>query len=460
MSRKVIMMALSLTLSCMVVSAQQQAKLLQRAQTQVAAGRYQEAFELLRDADHAIVEDASLDEKGVAAWRYKTAHERLGMYIQMHRSDRALEQIGIMERHATASGDERIKNDLLYNKAIYYYSFGQDVKGNAVFKEMAGKLTASKEYEKVDEVYQTLIASARKSGSGGMVAEAYSGYMAWKDSAHALQVADVTRTLQQKITEGQNTIDEKDSTLAARQRVLTALATLATVLAVVLALAALLLLRGIHVIRKQKKTIRRANESNALKAQFISNISSQLSPTLQKLDAGQPEVKAMQDFAAHLQMLSQLETSMDEKVELEQTNLQPFCEELAAQIRDRVRSGVLVAVDAPKMSAMLHREYVSHILRHLLTNAVKYTPEGGHIRLEYKKRSAHKQQFIVSNTGSQIPEEKREDVFKPFRQIHDLTQGDGLGLPICRQMAQKMNGDIIIDPQFTKGTRFVLELTN
>lgn len=460
MSRKVIMMALSLTLSCMVVSAQQQAKLLQRAQTQVAAGRYQEAFELLRDADHAIVEDTSLDEKGVAAWRYKTAHERLGMYIQMHRSDRALEQIGIMERHATASGDERIKNDLLYNKAIYYYSFGQDVKGNAVFKEMAGKLTASKEYEKVDEVYQTLIASARKSGSGGMVAEAYSGYMAWKDSAHALQVADVTRTLQQKITEGQNTINEKDSTLAARQRVLTALATLATVLAVVLALAVLLLLRGIHVIRKQKKTIRRANESNALKAQFISNISSQLSPTLQKLDAGQPEVKAMQDFAAHLQMLSQLETSMDEKVELEQTNLQPFCEELAAQIRDRVRSGVLVAVDAPKMSAMLHREYVSHILRHLLTNAVKYTPEGGHIRLEYKKRSAHKQQFIVSNTGSQIPEEKREDVFKPFRQIHDLTQGDGLGLPICRQMAQKMNGDIIIDPQFTKGTRFVLELTS
>ena len=361
MRRNVILMALSLTLCCMVASAQQQAKLLQRAQTQVAAGKYQEAFDLLRDADHATAEDASLDEKGVAAWRYKTSHERLVMYIQMHRSDRALEQIGIMERHAAASGDESIKNDLLYNKAIYYYSFGQDAKGNAIFKEMAAKLTASKEYGKVDEVYQTLIASARKSGSGGMVAEAYSGYMAWKDSAHALQVADVTRTLQQQITEGQNTIEEKDSTLAARQRVLVGLGSLATVLAVVLALAVLLLLRCIHVIRKQKKTIRQANESNALKAKFISNISSQLSPTLQKLDAHRPEVKAMQDFSAHIQMLSELEASMGETVELEETNLQPFCEELAAQIRDKVRNGVLVAVDAPKMSAMINKEYLSHI---------------------------------------------------------------------------------------------------
>ena len=40
----------------------------------------------------------------------------------------------------------------------------------------------------------------------------------------------------------------------------------------------------------------------------------------------------------------------------------------------------------------------------------------------------------------------------------DLTQGDGLGLPICKQMALKMNGDLTISEEFTKGTRFVLEL--
>ena len=63
-----------------------------------------------------------------------------------------------------------------------------------------------------------------------------------------------------------------------------------------------------------------------------------------------------------------------------------------------------------------------------------------------------------TDTGEGIPEEKREDIFKAFLEIHDLTKGDGLGLPICKQMALKMNGDLNVDPAFTKGTRFVLEL--
>ncbi len=64
----------------------------------------------------------------------------------------------------------------------------------------------------------------------------------------------------------------------------------------------------------------------------------------------------------------------------------------------------------------------------------------------------------MSNTGEAIPEEKREDVFKPFLEVHDLTKGDGLGLPICRQMALRMKGDLYIDPEFVKGTRFALDL--
>ena len=107
---------------------------------------------------------------------------------------------------------------------------------------------------------------------------------------------------------------------------------------------------------------------------------------------------------------------------------------------------------------MIHREYVSHILLHLLNNAAIYTPQGGKITLDYKKRSAHSHQFLVTDTGESIPEEKREDVFKPFLEVRDLTTGDGLGLPICKQMALKMDGDLEIDGAFTKGTRFVLNL--
>ena len=233
---------------------------------------------------------------------------------------------------------------------------------------------------------------------------------------------------------------------------------LAAALAAALIVGAIILMRFIFLSRKQKKVIKLANESNALKAKFISNISAQLEPTFKKLDSRQPEVKALLDFSNHIQTLSELENKPAEEIVFEDTQVQPFCEGLADDIRNKVKNGVQLSVTAQKMTAPLYKEYVSHILKHLLENAAKYTPEGGTIHLEFKKRGPHSYQFLVSDSGCGIAEERREDVFKPFLEIHDLTAGDGLGLPICKQMALKMNGDLEIDPQYHKGTRFILDL--
>ena len=417
---------------------------------------YKEAFDLLQRIEQAI-QSKEQDGSKKAALKYLTVKERLEMYIRMRRSASALDQINAMEVLANAAGDESVKNDLLYNKAIYYYTFGQNAQGNAVFKEMADKLTASKEYDKVDQVYQTLIANGRKAGNANLVAQSYSSYLAWKDSANALKHADEIGALKKQIADNEAAISEKDSSLTSRQLIIIGLCILAAALAAALAIGAVVLLRFIALTRKQKKTIRQANENNALKAKFISNISAQLDPTLQKLDSRAPEVKALLDFSKHIQTLSELENTAGE-VELEETQVQQFCESLADKVRDKVKSGVTLTVNAPSMSAMINQDYVSHILLHLLNNAAEYTPEGGKIWLDYKKRGAHVHQFLVSDTGQGIPEEKREEIFKPFREIRDLTTGDGLGLPICKQMAINMNGDLDIDPEFTKGTRFVLNL--
>ena len=263
--------------------------------------------------------------------------------------------------------------------------------------------------------------------------------------------------MKKQIADNEAEIEEKDSSLTARQITIVGLAILAAILAVVLVLGALALMRSIYLTRKQKKTIRSLSENNAQQAKFISNMSSQLEPTLQKLDKDVPEVQALLDFSDHIQLLSKLETSTD-AVEKEDVQVGALCEELMEQIRGKVRSGVNLNVDAPKMTAKINKEYVSHILSHLLRNAALYTPEGGHVTLEYKKRGAHKHQFIVLNTGKTIPEEQREEVFKPFREVRDLTLGDGLGLPICKRMAMNMNGDLDIDPAFVKGVRFILHL--
>ncbi len=418
---------------------------------------YKEAFDLLRRIDQTI--EAKGQGANKSALHYWTSKERHLMYMKMRKLESAKEQMGNMENHATAANDASVNNDLLYTKTIYYYTIGQTDKGNATFKEMADQLTASKEYGKVDEVYQTLIANGRKSNSANLVAESYKSYLAWKDSASALALADTVGVLKKQIADNEAEIEEKDSSLTARQVTIVGLGILAAVLAVVLVLGALALLRSIYLTRKQKKTINSLSENNALQAKFISNISAQLSPTLQKLDKNVPEVKALQDFSEHIQTLSELESNTG-TAEKEDVQVSSLCDGLMDQIRNKVKSGVNLKVDAPKMTASINKEYVSHILLHLLNNAAIYTPADGHIALEYKKRGAHKHQFLVSNTGSTIPEEQREEVFKPFREIRDLTQGDGLGLPICKQMAMKMNGDLDIDPAFTKGVRFVLHLTD
>ena len=418
---------------------------------------YKEAFDLLRRIDQSIDAKAPAGER--PGLHYLTTKERYQMYMKMGKSTSAMDQLKNMEQHAAATQDEALKNDLLYTKTVYYYTYGQTEKGNATFKEMADRLTASKEYDKVDGVYQTLIANGRRSNNATLVAQSYKSYIAWKDSVAELKVADERNALKQQIADNEASIAEKDSSLTARQAVIVGLGILAAVLAAALVLGALVLMRFILLTRKQKKTIQMLNENNALKAKFISNISAQLAPTLQKLDSRTPEVRALLDFSDHIQTLSALEDSAAAKpVEKEDTLMSSFCEEQMDHVRGKEQAGVTLTVNAPKLSASINREYVSHILSHLLHNAVLHTPQGGHITLEYKKRGAHKHQFLVTDTGSGIAAEKREDVFKPFLEIHDLTQGDGLGLPICKQMALNMGGDLDIDPAFTKGTRFVLTL--
>ena len=466
MNRKVFFLLVSLLLWGVNVSAQEVEKSELRQRTEQAAAKaaalcekanlYQEAFDVLRSADQRI-ESSGSNTPEKAALHYLVTKERMNMYVRMHRAAPALDQLNIMENQAKLSGDESVYNDLLYTKAIYYYTFGQNDKGNAVFKEMADKLTAQKEYDKVDKVYQTLIANGRRSNSAALVAQSYKGYMAWKDSVSALKSADEIASLKQQIADGEASIAEKDSTLTTRMAIIIGLIVLAGALAAVLVVGGIILLRYIILTRKQQKTIQLANESNALKAKFISNISAQLEPTFRKLDEKKPEVKALLDFSSHVQTLSDLENN-NEPLEMEEIQLQPFCESLMDEIRPLVKSKVTLSINAPKMSAELHREYVTHILSHLLHNAAEYTPVEGKITLDVKKRGPHTYQFLVTDSGEGIPEEKREDIFKPFAEIRDLTKGDGLGLPTCKQMALKMNGDLNVDEQFVKGTRFILEL--
>lgn len=419
---------------------------------------YKEAFELLRGAEQLVGSGEQKLNKKLPELRFRINKERLQIYVNTKNPARAKEQLNILEETAKAAHNDSLNNDVLYTQANYYYTFGPNSQGDAAFKKLIEKYKQQKNYAKVDECYKTLIDIARKAGNAGLVARTYDKYIVWTDSVKALTAQDELNVLKRKYDESLTTIQEKDNSLSAKQYVIIGLCILAVILAAALVLGAIALLRFILLTRKQKKTISIANEHNELKTKFIQNISAQMEPTLDTLDSTLPGVQALRTFSSHIQELSELESTLSEPYEMEEKNISAFCESVMDKIRGKVQEGVVLTVNAPKLNVKINPEQLERILLHLLENAAEFTPVDGKIWLDFKKRGAHMHQFIISDTGCGIPEEQRENIFKPFTEVKDLTQGDGLGLPICSLIATKMNGSLTLDSSFTRGARFVLEL--
>jgi signal transduction histidine kinase/DNA-binding response OmpR family regulator len=101
------------------------------------------------------------------------------------------------------------------------------------------------------------------------------------------------------------------------------------------------------------------------------------------------------------------------------------------------------------------------ILVNLLSNAVKFTTEG-HVVVEVTQQSAagnpHELAFHVRDTGSGIPADRVERLFAPYTQADASTArshgGTGLGLTICRQLAEQMGGEIVVDSTVGAGSTF------
>ncbi|MDE6349106.1 MAG: sensor histidine kinase [Bacteroides sp.] len=419
---------------------------------------YKEAFELLRSTEQVVTAGEQKSEKKMPGLHFRITKERLQMYINLKNTARAKEQLARLEETANDARNDSLSNDLLYTQANYYYTFGQPVQGDAAINRLIGQYKEQKNYEKVDECYKTLIGIARKANNTGLMARTYDKYILWTDSVKALTAQDELNVLKQKYDESLATIQEKEESLSAKQYIIIGLCALAAILAAVLIFGAIVLLRFIVLTRKQKRAISIANEHNELKTKFIRNISAQMEPTLNTLDASQPGVKALHTFANHIQELSDLENTLSEPYEMQEKNISNFCEALMDRMKGKTREEVSLTVNAPKLNVRVNPEQLERILLHLLENAAEYTPAGGKIWLDFKKRGAHTHQFIVSDTGCGIPEEQRENIFKPFTEVKNLTQGDGLGLPICSLIATKMNGSLTLDSSYTKGARFVLEL--
>jgi signal transduction histidine kinase len=101
------------------------------------------------------------------------------------------------------------------------------------------------------------------------------------------------------------------------------------------------------------------------------------------------------------------------------------------------------------------------ILRNLISNAIKFTPEHGKISVSSKKQKSNVL-IIISDTGVGMTEETIKKIFINTEHFTtfgtNMEKGTGLGLRLAKQMAGMNNGDIYVKSQLGKGTEFIIEL--
>lgn len=433
---------------------------------------YQEAFDLCRQMNQFLLTEEQKAQKTFYDQRFLVAKERLQMYIQLKNAAQAQLQLNELDNLASQAGDNKLSDDLLYTQTSYYYTFGQNDKGDSSFLKLINQYREKKEYDKVSECYKNLIAIARKANNAPLMERTYENFIVWTDSVKALTAQDKLSVLQKEYDKSLQTIQEKEDTLSGKQYIIAGLCTVVVILIAALLFGVFLLLRFLVINKKLKKIIQTTNEHSEQQTRFIQNISAQMEPTLNRLDesagelqaiapvpAGsiQTRVNALKQFGINIQELSSLESSLLEPYETHSFSVGSFCKKTMDKVKDNVHPDVEITVDAPQLEIKTNAEQLERILLHLLKNAALYTTSGK-IRLEFKRKGAHLCQFIVSDNGTGIPAEQKKNLFKPFNETRDLAQGDGLGLPICALIASKMNGSLSIDMECNKGCRFILAL--
>ncbi|MGC4102392.1 hybrid sensor histidine kinase/response regulator transcription factor [Ferruginibacter sp.] len=244
-----------------------------------------------------------------------------------------------------------------------------------------------------------------------------------------------------------------------------------------------------YLAEQERKETERIHELNKLKLKFLTNLSHEfrtpisliLGPvdsliTQEKSDNSKAQLGIIKRNGKRL--LNLVNQLLDfRKMEEQELKLQAKKAELISFIRDVVDSfqdlserkkiGLVFNSTIESFTTLFDHDKIERIIFNLLSNAFKFTPEGGIITFSVEKenRSGEDQAWIivkVKDTGIGIPEDKKEAVFGRFFQTHSpssiLNQGSGIGLSITKEFVKMHGGTIEVESEISKGSTFTVRL--
>ena len=238
-----------------------------------------------------------------------------------------------------------------------------------------------------------------------------------------------------------------------------------------------------HALQIQHKANREAEKANMLKTLFIQNMSHEIRTPMNAI-VGFAQILGLPDgcntesekaeYLSYVMNNSNLLTVLigdilslsdmengEYKVNLGPCNLNATCRLAIKSSEHRAQPGVEVRF-VSEMPEDLRIETdamrVQQILINLLTNACKHTQKGSIVLRAWLDHDAGCTCFSVTDTGPGVPHDKAEAIFERFVKLDSYKQGAGLGLNICKRIADSLGGRIWLDTSYTGGARFMLTI--
>ena len=110
---------------------------------------------------------------------------------------------------------------------------------------------------------------------------------------------------------------------------------------------------------------------------------------------------------------------------------------------------------------------LNQILLNIVGNSIKFTPPGGSIQIKFAEIPSDSEKhghyrFVVEDTGIGMSKEFMKGIFQPFERERtstiSRTEGTGLGMAITKNLVEMMGGEIFVESEQGKGTRFTLDI--
>ena len=227
----------------------------------------------------------------------------------------------------------------------------------------------------------------------------------------------------------------------------------------------------------------KALQADKMKTMFIQNMSHEIRTPLNSIvgfsqllvemgnDLDEEEKKSMaKSIVDNSDLLSTLVNDILDITSLESgryvmkmsnVNINEMCHSAINTVAHRKAPGVeliMASHVADDYCLVTDKQRVKQVIINMLTNAEKNTEKGRIVLGVSLDEQPGMITFSVADTGIGIPREKMDEIFGRFNKLDKFKQGSGLGLNICRMIAERLDGFIDVDPSYTDGARFVFSI--